>query len=59
MSENCFREKFALHFRNPYETYPSSNESFLEVKSRNLENCCKCSLACLENVLNISRFKYQ
>ena len=64
MSENCFiitftREKFTLHFRNLslYETYPSSNESFLKVQSCNFENYCKCSLSSLKNVLNISDFK--
>ena len=66
MSENCFiitftREKFKMHFRNVslYETYPNSNGRFLKIQSRNLENYCKCSLASLENVLNISHFKYQ
>ena len=58
MSDSCFiitltREKFSLHFRNLslYETYHSSNENFLKIQPRNLENNCKCSLACLENAL--------
>ena len=44
MSENCViitftREKFTLHFRNLSlcKTYPSSNERFLKVQSRNLK----------------------
>ena len=66
MTENCFnitftREKFTLQFRNLflYETYPSSNKRCLKVQSRKFENYYKCSLACLEIVLNISHFKYQ
>ena len=66
MSQNCFiivftRERFTLHFRNlsHYEIYPSSTENLLKVQSHNLENYCKCSLACLESALNFSHFKYQ